>query len=77
MTGLTDSAAPAALAAADVSALLVGLAGLRRAVEVAAVAAAQHALGTPPTGPGESGRHDADAAWVCAIVARVHARPWW
>jgi hypothetical protein len=51
----------AALAAADVFALLARLSGLRRAVEVAALAAAQHAVddARPPDEPTwpEGGAH--------------------
>jgi len=58
----------AALAAADVFALLAGLSGLRRAVEVAAVAAAQHAV--------DDVRHPEETP-LPEIIALVHRRPWW
>jgi hypothetical protein len=58
----------AALAAADVFALLAGLSGLRRAVEVAAMAAAQHAV--------DGVRHPEEAP-LPEVVALVHRRPWW
>jgi hypothetical protein len=59
---------PAALAAADVFALLAELSGLRRAVEVAAVAAAQHAV---------DGVQDLEETTLPDVVALDHRRPWW
>ena len=58
----------AALAAADVLALLAGLSGLRRAVEVAAVAAAQHAV--------DGVRHPEETT-LPDVAVLVHRRPWW
>ena len=58
----------AALAAADVFALLTGLSGLRRAVEVAARAAAQHAV---------DGVRYPEEETLPDIVVLVHRRPWW
>jgi hypothetical protein len=58
----------AALAAADVFALLARLSGLRRAVEVAAMAAAQHAV--------DSARHP-EEAMSPDVVVLIDPRPWW
>jgi hypothetical protein len=58
----------AALAAADVFALLARLSGLRRAVEVAAMAAAQQAV--------DGVRHPEEALSPDVVVL-IHRRPWW
>jgi hypothetical protein len=59
----------ATLAAADVFALLAGLSGLRRAVEVATAAAAQHAV--------DDAWQPEEATTLPDVVALVHRRPWW